>query len=279
MVAGWWGCPRPAGYTRGRGGAGGGARFEFKLLGPLEVSAGGCSVPVRAAKQRVVLASLLVDPGRVVTVDQLIARLWGNAVPDGAQGTLRSYVMRLRQALDTTAATGPIVTCPEGYFIDLSGDALDLHRFEALVRQARTATAEGRADRASALFSEALELWRGEPLSNVPSEILHREVRPRLAEQWLLARELRIDAALAAGRHQDMTAELGELTTHHPLRERFWAQRMLALYRSGRQAEALECYHTLSTLLAGELGIYPGPELRFIHQAILTSDTSLQSIF
>jgi DNA-binding SARP family transcriptional activator len=171
------------------------------------------------------------------------------------------------------------VTCPEGYFIDLSGGVLDLHRFEALVRQARTATAEGRADRASALFSDALGLWRGEPLSNVPSEVLHREVRPRLAEQWLLARELRIDAALAAGRHQDMTAELGELTAHHPLRERFWAQRMLALYHSGRQAEALDCYHTLSTLLAGELGIDPGPELQFLHQAVLTNDASLRSTF
>ncbi|HEX4099357.1 MAG TPA: BTAD domain-containing putative transcriptional regulator [Pseudonocardiaceae bacterium] len=255
------------------------AGFEFRLLGPLEVSAAGCAVPVRAAKQRVVLASLLVDPGRVVTVDQLIARLWGNAVPDGAQGTLRSYVMRLRQALDTAAATGPIVTCAEGYCIDLSGDVLDLHRFEALVRRARTATAEGRADRASALLSDALGLWRGEPLSNVPSEVLHREVLPGLAEQWLLARELRIDAALAVGRHQDMTAELGELTTHHPLRERFWAQRMLALYRSSRQAEALECYHTLSTLLAGELGIDPGPELRFLHKAILTNDPSLRSTF
>ncbi len=254
------------------------ASFEFKLLGPLQVvAAGGCAVPVPAAKQRVVLASLLVDPGRVVTVDQLITRLWGNAVPDGAQGTLRSYVMRLRQALNTTSATGPIVTCPEGYCIDLAGDVLDLHRFEALVRQARTATAEGRADRASALLSDALGLWRGEPLSNVPSEVLHREVLPRLAEQWLLARELRIDTALAVGRHQDMTAELGELTTHHPLRERFWGQRMLALYRSGRQAEALECYHTLSTLLAGELGIGPGPELRFLHQAILTNDLSLRS--
>ncbi|MGH3782467.1 MAG: BTAD domain-containing putative transcriptional regulator, partial [Pseudonocardiaceae bacterium] len=255
------------------------AGFEFKLLGPLEVSAGGCAVPVRAAKQRVVLASLLADPGRVVTVDQLITRLWGNAVPDGAQGTLRSYVMRLRQALDITAATGPIVTCPEGYCIDLSGDVLDLHCFEALVRRARTATAEGRADRASVLLSDALGLWRGEPLSNVPSEVLHREVLPRLAEQWLLARELRIDAALAVGRHQDMTAELGELTTHHPLRERFWGQRILALYRSGRQAEALECYHTLSTRLAGELGIDPGPELRFLHQAILTNDPSLRSTF
>ncbi|MGH3593902.1 MAG: AfsR/SARP family transcriptional regulator, partial [Pseudonocardiaceae bacterium] len=110
-------------------------------------------MPIRAAKQRVVLASLLVDAGRVVAVDQLINRLWDNAVPDGAQGTLRSYVMRLRQALYTTAATGPIVTCAEGYYIDLSGHALDLNRFETLIRQARTATAQGRSDRASALLS------------------------------------------------------------------------------------------------------------------------------
>ncbi len=251
--------------------------FEFKLLGPLEVSAGGCVVPIKAAKQRVVLASLLVDTGRVVTVDQLVARLWGNAVPDGAQGTVRAYVMRLRQALDTTAATGPILTCAEGYCIDLSGHVLDLHCFEALVRQAKDATAEGRSDRASELLADALGLWRGEALSNVPSEVLHREILPRLAEQWLLARELRIDAALAVGRHRDMTAELGELTTQHPLREGFWAQRMLALYRSSRQAEALDCYHTLSALLVGKLGIDPGPELRSLHQAILTNDPCLRS--
>jgi DNA-binding SARP family transcriptional activator len=256
-----------------------GARFEFKLLGPLEVCTGGCPVPIRAAKQRVVLASLLVDAGRVVAVDQLITRLWDNAVPDGAQGTLRSYVMRLRQALYTTAAAGPIVTCAEGYCIDLSGHALDLNRFDALVRQARTATAQGRSGRASALLSDALKLWRSEPLSNVPSDVLRREILPRLGEQWLLARELRIDAALDVGRHQEMTAELGELTTRYPLRERFWAQRMLALYRSGRQAEALDSYHSLSTLLAGDLGINPSPELRSLHHAILTNDPRLRLTF
>jgi len=199
------------------------AGFEFKLLGPLEVSAGGYTVPIPAAKQRVVLASLLVDTGRVVTIDQLITQLWDNPIPVGARATLRTYVMRLRQALDTTAATGPIITCAEGYRIELSGHDLDLHRFEALIEQAKLATAQGRSDRASVLLSDALGLWRGEPLSNVPSEVLHREVRPRLDERWLLVRELRIDAALAVGRHQEMIAELGELTTRHPLRERFWA--------------------------------------------------------
>ena len=252
------------------------AGFEFKLLGPLEVSAGGYTVPIPAAKQRVVLASLLVDTGRVVTIDQLITRLWDNPIPVGARATLRTYVMRLRQALDTTAATGPIITCAEGYRIELSGHDLDLHRFEALIEQAKLATAQGRSDRASVLLSDALGLWRGEPLSNVPSEVLHREVRPRLDERWLLARELRIDAALAVGRHQEMIAELGELTTRHPLRERFWAQRMLALYRCGRQAEALDCYRHVSTLLAGELGINPGPELRSLHQAILADNPRLR---
>jgi DNA-binding SARP family transcriptional activator len=237
------------------------ARFEFKLLGPLEVCAGGCPVPIRAAKQRVVLASLLVDAGRVVAVDQLITRLWDNAVPDGAQGTLRSYVMRLRQALYITAATGPIVTCAEGYCIDLSGHALDLIRFETLVGQARTATAQGRADRASALLSDALVLWRSEPLSNVPSDVLRRDVLPRLGEQWLLARELAIDAALDVGRHQEITAELGELTTRYPLRERFWAH----------------SYRSLSTLLDGDLGINPSPELRSLHHAILTNDPHLRT--
>jgi DNA-binding SARP family transcriptional activator len=235
--------------------------FEFKLLGPLEVSSGGRVMPIKAAKQRVVLASLLVDAGHVVTVDQLITRLWDNDAPDGAQGTLRSYVMRLRQALGTAAAIGPIVTCAEGYRIDLSGHVLDLHRFEELVGQARTAVAEGRSGQAAVLLSDALGLWRGKPLSNVPSDVLHREILPSLEEQWLPARELRIDANLGVGRHQDVTAELSALTTHHPLRERFWAQRMLALYRSRRQAEALDCYRKLSQLFAEELGIDPCQEL------------------
>lgn len=264
-----------AGFARGLGG-GVGEGFEFKLLGPLEVSAGGCSVPIGAAKQRVVLASLLVEVGRVVTVEQLITRLWDNAVPDGARATLRNYVMRLRQALDATATTGPIITCAEGYRVDLSGHALDLHQFEALIDQAKSATAEGRADRASTLLSDALRLWRGDPLSNVPSEVLHRETLPRLNEQWLLARELRVDAALAVGRHQDMTMELGELTKRHPLRERFWAQRMLALYRSGRQAEALDCYRHLSTMLAGELGIRPSPNCAHCTRPILVNDPGLR---
>ena len=261
---------------RGLSGVAVGTRFEFKLLGPLEVSAGGCAVPIRAAKQRVVLASLLIEAGRVVTVDQLIDRLWGNDVPDGAQGTVRSYAMRLRQALGTAAAAGPIMTCAEGYSIDMSGHVLDLHRFDSLVSQAKDATAEDRPDRTSALLSDALGLWRGPPLSNVPSDVLHREVRPTLDEQWLLALELRIDAALALGRHQDVIAELGKLTARHQLRERFWAQRILALYRSGRQAEALECYRELRTLLAGELGIEPSPELRWLHQAILRNDPHLR---
>lgn len=256
-----------------------GTGFEFKLLGPLEVWAEGRVVPIRAAKQRVVLASLLIEPGRVVTVDQLTARLWGDEVPDAAQGTLRSYVMRLRQVLDTTAASGPIMTCAEGYYVDVAGHAVDLHRFDSLVSRARNAMAGRWWDRAFGLLSDALGLWRGEPLSNVPSELLRREVLPRLGEQWLLARELRIEAALTVGRYQDVTAELGELTTQHPLRERFWAQRMLALYRSGRQAEALECYRKLSKLLASELGIDPGPKLRSLHQAILGEDPSLGSDF
>lgn len=252
-----------------------GAGCEFKILGPLEVLCDGVLVPIRAAKQRVLLVSLLIDANRVVSVETLVARLWGDASPPGARNTLQNYVLRLRRVLQSTGESGPVLTCPPGYLIHVAGDAVDLHRFDSLVRRATIRTTEGDAQRASVLLREALGLWRGQPLSDLPSELLQREVVPALTERWLGALELRIAADLVLGRQADVLPLLQELTSTYPLRERFWAQRMLALYRCARQGEALTCYRTVSALLAEELGVHPGAELRELHRQVLTADPAL----
>ncbi|MEV6753369.1 BTAD domain-containing putative transcriptional regulator [Streptomyces sp. NPDC051214] len=249
------------------------AEFEYRLLGPLEVLYDGRPVAMRAAKQRALLAALLVDANKVVTTDTLIDRLWDDP-PDGARNALQNYVLRLRRTLGGPSG-GPIRTCADGYRIDVPEEAVDLHRFDALVTRARSAAAARAAERASALLGEALALWRGEAFSDVPSERLRREIAPALNERRLGALEFRTDADFRLGRHADVLPRLRELTAAHPLQERFWAQRMLALYRSGRQGEALECYRTVSALLLDELGVDPGAELSQLHRRVLTADPTL----
>ncbi|MFF8657875.1 AfsR/SARP family transcriptional regulator [Streptomyces huasconensis] len=254
----------------------GNTALEYRILGPLEVLADGRPVPVRAAKQRALLVSLLVDAGSVVPTDTLIARLWDEP-PEGARNALQNYVLRLRRTLGSTRGAGPIRTCPRGYVIDVPEGALDLHRFDALADRARAAAAAHAPERAAALLGEALALWRGEPLADVPSERLALEVVPALDERRLSALESRTEADFLLGRHADVLPRLRELTAAHPLRERFWAQRMLALYRSGRQSEALDCYRAVSALLGDELGVDPGAELWRLHQRILTGDPALNA--
>ncbi len=178
--------------------------------------------------------------------------------------------MRLRRTLGP--AESPVITCPAGYLIEVADGALDLDRFTALLREARGIDDPARV---STVLTTALRLWRGDALSDVPSDALHADVVPALSEQRLTAIELRVDADLRLGRHQDLIAELTDLTTRHPLRERFWALRMLALYRSDRPADALRCYEAARTLIAGELGAEPGPELCALHRAVLTDDPAL----
>ncbi|MDN3354459.1 BTAD domain-containing putative transcriptional regulator [Actinomadura sp. DC4] len=251
--------------------AGCGRRFEFGLLGPLTVTYDGAPVQVKAARQRALLASLLVDANQIVPADELIARVWRTGSTENARANLHTYVMRLRRVLAGGGAPVPIMTRPEGYLIEVPDDALDLYRFDVLVDEAKTAEPA----RASALLDEALTLWSGAPLSDVSSEFLHREIVPGLAERRPLALEAYVDAELALGRHHDLLVRLRDLTARHPLRERFWTQRMIALYRCGRQAEALECFRTVGALLAEELGVEPGAELQELHQAILAGDPRL----
>jgi DNA-binding SARP family transcriptional activator len=249
--------------------------WAFRLLGPLEVRHGGVLVPVTAAKQRVLIAVLALAAGEPVTVDRLTASLWGERPPASARNTLLNYVLRLRHTLQTGTRPCPLVTSSAGYCLDVDADATDVHRFDSLLRQARGDAAAGEPKAALGLLDEALSWWRGEPLVDVPSELLHREVVPRLVEQRLAAQEDRIDLHLRLGRHRELIPELVALTTAHPLRERIWAQLMLALYRCGRTGEALDTYHRSGKLLAEELGLDPGPELQRLHQAILTNDPDL----
>ncbi|MEU1917996.1 AfsR/SARP family transcriptional regulator [Streptomyces massasporeus] len=249
-------------------------RYEFRVLGPLEVLRDGRPVRIDAAKVRLLLAALLAEANQVVTVETLVNRLWGENPPGRARNTLQNYVLRLRRALGCPAGGAPVFTRPHGYVIETAPDALDLHRFTALVRQGRAALAEGAAARAAPLLGEALGLWRGDPLSDLPAHLV-RGVVAALDEQRLDALELRIDADLALGRAADVLPELRGLIGEYPLREHFWAQRMLALFHCGRQGEALESYREVTALLADELGVAPGAGLRQVHQRLLAAAPDL----
>ncbi|MFF8012835.1 BTAD domain-containing putative transcriptional regulator [Streptomyces sp. NPDC007929] len=249
-------------------------RYEFRVLGPLEVLRDGWPVRIDAAKVRLLLAALLAESNQVVTVETLVNRLWGENPPGRARNTLQNYVLRLRRALGCPVGGAPVFTRPHGYVIETAPDALDLHRFTTLVRQGRTALAEGAPARAAPLLGEALGLWRGDPLSDLPAHLV-RGVVAALDEQRLDALELRIDADLALGRAADVLPELRGLIGEYPLREHFWAQRMLALFHCGRQGEALESYREVTALLADELGVAPGAGLRQVHGRLLAAAPDL----
>ncbi|MEU0884513.1 BTAD domain-containing putative transcriptional regulator [Lentzea sp. NPDC005914] len=232
---------------------------EFRVLGPLEVLLDGEPVTVAGGRGRVLLATLLLRPNQFMSVDELVDRLWEGDPPtaDRAHKTLQTTVLRLRQAL---GAANRVRTTPGGYLAEVGPDELDLLRFRRLVKAGD--------------FAAATELWRGPALANVGSDALHRDEVPRLENERLDALERRIDADLERGLASGLVAELTALTQQHPLRERFWAQRMSALYRSGRQAEALESYREVTALLADELGVDPAPELRQLHLALLNGEVS-----
>ncbi|MGZ3141346.1 AfsR/SARP family transcriptional regulator [Lentzea chajnantorensis] len=240
---------------------------EFRVLGPLQVLVDSEPLLVRAGRQRALLVSLLLRAGTSVSVDELAGNVWGDEPPARARATLQTYVMRLRQLLGPSV---PIRTVPDGYLIDVDEKTIDLMRFEPLIEQGEQERAAGNLPAASAAFTAALGLWRGPALVDVPSEILHRDEVPRLNERRLHVLERRVEVDLELGRHGELVAELSRLTSEHPLRERFWAQLMVALYRSGRQSEALAAYQRVSRLLGDELGIDPGDELRRVHGQVLS---------
>lgn len=248
---------------------------RFQVLGQLEVRRGGAVIPVRAAKQRTFLASLLAEPNRVVSVGTLMDQIWDERPPIQARGALHSYVMRLRRVIGADDAPAPIVTHTDGYQITVHDDDLDLLRFQSLLREAAEPRTAVDPARRSALLGAALAQWSGDPLGNVESAALHRQTVPIWTEQRLTALEQRIDADLRLGRASELLAELRGLTARYPLREHFHAQLMLACYRAGRQADALAEYRAVRELLAEDLGMDPGPALQRLNAQILATDPAL----
>ncbi len=245
-------------------------KLEFCLLGPLLVRRGGAVLPMPRGNQRAVLAVLLLNRGRVVSVGEIAETLWGPAPPPSAPATVRNYVKRLRRVLGDPGQAR-IVTRSPGYVIRVDPGELDVARFEALLDGARNAARGGSWEAAADQAREAMALWRGEPLADVESEALALREVPRLAELQLQAAELRIDAELRLGRHGVVIAELERMAAAYPLREHLHALLMLALYRDGRRAEALAAYQRARRLLVDELGAEPGAELRELHRQILTA--------
>jgi DNA-binding SARP family transcriptional activator len=251
--------------------------MQFRVLGPLEIETDTGLLPLRGAKQRALLALLLMYPNEVVPRDLLIEGLWGESAGERAGHSLEAQVSRLRKAL-FPAGDGTLQTRATGYQLNLHPDELDVLRFERLLEQASSALEGGDAAAAAATIREALGLWRGRPFEDVTYESFARIEIERLDELRLAAVEDRIEAELALARHAQLVSELEALVRRHPLRERFRAQLMLALYRSGRQADALGVYQDARRALVDELGIEPGPALRELEQSILRQDPQLTEV-
>jgi DNA-binding SARP family transcriptional activator/Flp pilus assembly protein TadD len=246
----------------------------FGILGPLMVRADDTVMDVPAARQRVLLAVLLLHAGCAVSPDALAETMWDGAPSAAAAATLRTHVMRLRRVLGPQAGARLITRYP-GYLVDAGEEEVDLLRFASLCRQGGAAVRAGAWAEASATLGEALQLWRGEPLADIPSQILRRNEAPQLEQLRLQALEWRNEAQLHLGGHAELLPRLQSLAAEHPLRERFQSQLMLALYRCGRQADALAAYQHARRVLVDELGAEPGTELRKLHQQILAADAAL----
>jgi DNA-binding SARP family transcriptional activator len=248
--------------------------MEFQLLGPLEVTRAGCALRLGAARERSVLAILLLNANGVVAVDSLVDQLWPDAPPESAVHAVHVSVSRLRRALDDEGRRR-IETRKPGYLVRVDPGELDLHVFERLCREGRSLAAQGDPESASAAFGEASALWRGPALADLAEQPFARAVAARLAEARMEAVEERIAADLELGRHARLVAELEEWVAAQPLRERLRAQLMRALYGCGRQADALAVFRETRALLVDELGIEPGPELREVEASILAWDPQL----
>jgi predicted ATPase/DNA-binding SARP family transcriptional activator len=247
--------------------------MEFGLLGPVAVWQHGHEVQLRAPKQRAVLALLLLRANELVPTARLIDELWAENPPARAAKTVQVYVSELRKLL----GEGLIETRTGGYVVRVEEGALDLDRFERLLERGRTLLAAGAADDAASALREGLALWRGPALSDLEHEPWARDSIARLEALRLVATTLRLEADLAAGRHAEAVPELEALVRQHPLRERLRELLILALYRSGRQADALTAYHDARQTLVEELGIEPGAALRELEKAILVQDPSLDA--
>ena len=246
--------------------------MDFRILGPLEVFSDHGVVTLGGRKPRAVLAVLLLHANESVSPERLARALWGEDAPAGTVKTVQVHVSRLRKALGDG---GLVTTTPAGYQLRVLPGELDAQQFEQLVQEGRGALEDGRAEDAAAVLREAASLWRGPPLADLAFEPFAQTEIARLEEQRLEALELRVEADAAAGRHAELVSELRRLVAEHPTRERLAGQLMIALYRCGRQSEALDAYREARGKLAEEIGVEPGPELRAIHAAVLRHDPAL----
>jgi YVTN family beta-propeller protein len=255
---------------------------DFRILGSLEVEDRGQSLPLGGRQQRALLALLLVRANNVVPVDEIIEHLWGPQSPPSAAKNVHALISKLRRRLESDPASvepsqpGILLTRPHGYILTVADGELDLHRFQSLLDEGRHALTAGDPDAAADMLRQALALWRGPPLPEFAFDSFAHVEIARLEELRLSALEDRIEADLALGRHNDLIAELEALVAHNPLRERLRGQLMLALYRSGRQAQALDAYQGARRMLVDELGIEPGQALQRLEKAILVQDATLE---
>lgn len=250
-------------------------RVEVHVLGGLKVAVGGRTLSIGGRRQRALLAFLALHANEVVSSDRIIEALWGETPTPTARASVRVAVSKLRRQLAEAGAAGILASEPTGYVLRLESDELDALRFATLAEQGRTALAAGDPERAAELLREALALWTGPALSDVIYEPFAATAAARLEEERLAATESRIDAELALGHQGELVGELESLVAAHPLREPLTARLMLALYRCGRQAEALEAYRLLRRRLHDELGLDPSPDLRELEQSILRQDPGL----
>jgi class 3 adenylate cyclase/DNA-binding SARP family transcriptional activator len=247
------------------------AAMEFKVLGPLEIIGPRGRIKIGSGLQRAILSLLVLHVGETVSTDHLIDEVWGEDPPPSAQHAIGVHVSRLRRALGVDC----IESQPHGYRLRAEGSVIDLGRFEALIAEASRAFAGGDPQAAADALAVALALWRGPALADLATTNTARADRARLDELRAVALERRIDAELACGRHLELVPDLRRLVGEMPLREVFHARLMLALYRSGRQAEALEVYHRAREVLDRELGVEPGRELESLQRAVLDHDPAL----
>ena len=244
--------------------------LEFRLLGPFEVVRDNEAVPLGGMRRRTVLAMLVLDAGRVVSVGRLLEGVWGEEPPDTAVTALHGHVSHLRRALGDV-----LVTRSPGYLLDVDPDAVDVHRFEALVEDARAEMAAGDPESARGRLDEALALWRGPPLADLAGAPFALGMLPALEELEVSAHEEQLEAELALGGADELIPRLKALVAEHPLRERLRGQLMLALYRAGRKPEALDSYSAARLALSEELGLAPGEALQRLHEGILQDDPAL----
>jgi YVTN family beta-propeller protein len=246
---------------------------EFRILGPFEVRENGRTIDIGGGKQRALLAVLLLRFREMVSVDTLIDALWGAHPPERAASSMHAYVSRLRKALGRDR----LLRGPHGYQLVVEPEELDVVRFERLLASGRGRLEQGDASGAAETLQAALALWQGPPLADFTYEPFAADEIARLEELRLQAEEEKIEAHLALGRHQQLAPELEDLVRKHPMRERLRGQQMLALYRSGRQTDALEAYRQFRSTLVGELGLEPGPALQRLEREILSHDPALEA--